>query len=157
MAVQTFDLLAISGSLRLNSSNTILLDIIRNMLPSNIKMKTYDGLGSLPHFNDSADLPASVIHFHKLLEEADVVLICSPEYAFGIPGSLKNALDWTVGTGNLVDKPVSLITASSSGDKAHAALLLTLTALSAKIIYNGTLLIPFIRAKIRDNKYSKGT
>lgn len=65
-----------------------------------------------------------------------------------VPGSLKNALDWTVSSGDFVDKPVALITAATSGDKAHASLLLTLSALSAKLSVETNLLISFIRAKI---------
>ena len=78
----------------------------------------------------------------------DGVLICSPEYAFGVPGSLKNALDWTVSSGEFVQKPLALITAATGGDKAHAALLQTFTALSAKMVENGSLLLPFIRSKM---------
>jgi chromate reductase len=78
----------------------------------------------------------------------DAVLICTPEYAFGVPGTLKNALDWTVSSGELVNKPLALITASTGGDKAHAAFLQIFTALSAKIPEDGALLIPFIRSKI---------
>lgn len=75
-------------------------------------------------------------------------MICTPEYAFGVPGQLKNMLDWMVSSSLLVDKPMALITASSVGTHAHAAILLTLGALSAKVIDGATLLIPFIRSKI---------
>jgi NAD(P)H-dependent FMN reductase len=108
----------------------------------------YDGIGSLPHFNDSKEPAQEVIGFRKLLAEADGVLICTPEYAFGVPGVLKNALDWTVSSGELANKPVSVITAATSGEKAHASLLLTLTALSAQVKAECTLLISFIRSKI---------
>jgi NAD(P)H-dependent FMN reductase len=60
----------------------------------------------------------------------------------------KNALDWTVSSGDFVDKPVGVITASTVGDKAHASLLLTLSAISAKLSEETSLLIPFIRSKI---------
>jgi NAD(P)H-dependent FMN reductase len=66
-----------------------------------------------------------------------------------VPGSLKNALDWTVRTGDFVNKPVALVTASSAGDKAHASLLLqTLTAISADIAEGRILLISFVRSKL---------
>jgi chromate reductase len=73
-----------------------------------------------------------------------------PEYAFGIPGSLKNALDWTVSSGELTNKPVTVITASLSGEKAHASLLQVFTALSSKVDERATLLISFIRAKLNE-------
>lgn len=77
-------------------------------------------------------------------------MICSPEYAFGVPGALKNAIDWTVRSGELVNKPLALITAASGGDKAHAAWLQIFSALSADIPNKGALLIPFIRTKFNE-------
>jgi len=142
--------LGISGSLRATSSNNILMKIVAGMMPENVDFKIYEGLANLPHFNDSTILPPAVEHFHALLKESDAVFICTPEYAFGVPGSLKNALDWTVGTGDFVNKPVALVTASSVGDKGHASLLYTLTAISADIVEGGTLLVSFIRSKLND-------
>ena len=120
------------------------------MMPEHVDFKIYEGLGDLPHFNDSAIIPPAVEAFHALLKESDGVFICTPEYAFGVPGSLKNALDWTVGTSNFVNKPVALVTASSAGDKGHASLLHTLTAISADIVKGGTLLVSFVRSKLND-------
>lgn len=82
-----------------------------------------------------------------LIKNASGIIICTPEYAFGVPGQLKNMLDWMVSSGSLVDKPVALVTASSVGSHAHAALLLTLGALSAKVIDGATLLIPLSGVK----------
>src|SRR4051794_18582338 len=81
----------------------------------------------------------------------------SPEYAFGVPGSLKNALDWTVSSGEITYKPVALITAASVGKNAHSALLLTLSALTAKVAEEATLVIPFIRAKLDETGAIKDT
>jgi chromate reductase len=92
-----------------------------------------------------------VINWRKQLKNADAVLICTPEYAFGVPGSLKNALDWTVSSGEFVDKPVALVTASSVGTNAHASLLLTLGAISAKVADDAALLIPFVRTKVNSD------
>jgi chromate reductase, NAD(P)H dehydrogenase (quinone) len=142
--------LGISGSLRATSSNNTVMRIVAGMMPENVDFKIYEGLSGLPHFNDSTIIPAAVKDFHAILKEADAVFICTPEYAFGVPGSLKNALDWTVGTGDFVNKPVALVTASSAGDKGHASLLHTLTAISADIVEGGTLLISFIRSKLND-------
>jgi len=93
----------------------------------------------------------SVIHLRGLLRAADGVLICTPEYAFGAPGSLKNALDWTVSTGDLNEKPVAALSASplyAGGDKAHASLLLTLTALGVVVPDGATLSIPGVKGKL---------
>ncbi len=118
------------------------------MAPDGVSIEVYSGVGTLPHFNDSQDIPEAVLRFRDKVENADAVLICTPEYAFGVPGSLKNALDWTVSSGEFIEKPVGLITASSQGEKGHAALLLTLTAISSKIIGEACVLISFVRSKL---------
>jgi NAD(P)H-dependent FMN reductase len=141
-------ILAISGSLRVNSANTQLLKIISGYATDELEIKLYEGLGDLPHFNDAEKPPPAVLDLNTQIAEADGVLICTPEYAFGIPGVLKNALDWTVGLGSFDKKPVGVITAALAGDKAHASILLVLTALSADVAEGATLLIPFIRSKM---------
>lgn len=141
-------ILAIPGSLRPNSSSHALLKVLISLAPPDVSITVYDGLAQLPHFDDRNPAPALVVNFQAQLKAADGVLICTPEYAFGVPGSLKNALDWTVSSGDFMDKPVALITASSGGEYGHASLLLTLKAISSKIVEGGTLLIPFIRSKI---------
>lgn len=148
------NILAISGSLRPDSSNTHILELLGTWMPATINYRIYQGMGQLPHFSPSAadaPSPLPVQDLYAQLNQADAVIICTPEYAFGVPGSLKNLLDWTVGTGNLVDKPVAIITASSVGEHAHASLLTTIGVLSAKVVEGGTLLIPFIRAKMNSS------
>lgn len=120
------------------------------MAPTELEIEIFPSVGDLPHFNDPKEIPESVINFRNKIRLANALLICTPEYAFGVPGALKNALDWTVGSGEFVGKPVSLITASSQGEKGHAALLLILTALSAKVIDEASLLISFVRSKLDD-------
>lgn len=150
-------ILAISGSLRAISTNAALVRVIASLAPENMEMTIYDGLGDIPHFNpdiDGDNSPPSVQNLRQLLQVADGVLICTPEYAFGVPGVLKNALDWTVSTGEFSGKPVATISASSlwgGGDKAHASLLLTLTALGARGSADGKLMIPTIGKKLNAN------
>jgi chromate reductase len=141
---------AICGSLRENSSNNILIRFLSTLLPPGVSYSIYHGLGTLPHFNDSEDGGKEVEEFRKEIAAADGIIICSPEYAFGVPGSLKNAIDWTVGSGSFVDKPLVLITAATGGEKAHVALLNILTAVSAKVPEDGALLVPFIRSKLNE-------
>ena len=121
-------------------------------MPAWISFSIYDGLGSIPHFDDSADIPPEVMDLRKQLVDAGGIFICTPEYAFGVPGTLKNALDWTVGSGEFDGKPVALITASTGGEKAHASLLLTLKAINAHVDEGATLLISFIRSKLNEKK-----
>ena len=150
-------ILAISGSLRASSTNTILVRAIARLAPEDIEITLYEGLADLPHFTpdlDGDDPPASVRSLRKLLQTADGVLICTPEYAFGVPGTLKNALDWTVSSGEISGKPVAVISASplwTGGDKAHASLLLTLTALGANVPAEGKLMLPTVGKKLNAN------
>ena len=73
---------------------------------------------------------------------ADGILISSPEYAHGIPGSLKNPLDWLVGSVEFPDKPVALIKTSARAVHAHAQLVEVLTTMSARLVDNASLLNP---------------
>jgi chromate reductase len=145
-------ILAIPGSLRERSSSNVVMYAAAHLLPENVKIEFYEGVSTLPHFNDSDEVPESITNLRSRLAEADGILICTPEYAFGVPGSLKNALDWTVGSGELTNKPVAVVTAASGGDKAHAALLLILSALSSNVNSEATLLIPFIRTKVKNGE-----
>jgi NAD(P)H-dependent FMN reductase len=144
-------ILAISGSLRQGSSNHAILTYLSSIVPADVKYTIYNDLALIPAFDPGLDTdtpPASVIELRRLLAEADGLVICTPEYAFGVPGSLKNMLDWLVSSSTLVDKPVALITASLGGEYAHASILLTLGALTAKLSDDTSLLIRFVRSKI---------
>jgi NAD(P)H-dependent FMN reductase len=106
------------------------------VLPERIELTLFIGLGDIPAFNpDIADdaAPASVMAFRSQVAAANGVLFSSPEYAHGVPGSLKNALDWLVGSGEFVDKPVALLSARRAAF-AHASLTETLLVMSAKIV-----------------------
>ncbi|OPA73766.1 flavoprotein [Paenibacillus selenitireducens] len=147
-------ILAISGSLRQQSSNTALMNAMIALAPENMKFSVYNGLGELPHFNpdhDTDEGASEVRELRKQINEADGVLICTPEYGNGVPGVLKNALDWLVSSGEFINKPTAVISASPTpmgGDKAHASLLLTLNMINAVIVEGGTLIIPHITLKM---------
>jgi chromate reductase len=147
----TKNIFAISGSLRAGSSNHNILRFLAKLAPPEINFTIYDSLAQIPPFDpglDDESPPDAVFEFRSFIAHADAIIICTPEYAYGVPGQLKNALDWTVSSGSLVDKPLALITASTGGENAHAALLLILGALSAHVLEDAALLIPFIRAKM---------
>jgi chromate reductase len=138
-------IIAISGSLRSQSSNTIILKAAAMLAPNDVSISLYEGLGMLPHFNpelEGTEGPA-VLDFRRRIRESDGVVISSPEYAHGVPGTLKNALDWIVGTGELVDKPVALINASPSSTYAFASLTETITVMSARVVKNACVTLPF--------------
>lgn len=145
------NILAIPGSLRSGSSNHNILRFLGGLTPADVHYSIYNRLAAIPPFDlglDHEHPPEAVSELRSFINNASGVVICTPEYAFGVPGQLKNMLDWMVSSSSLVEKPVALITASSVGSHAHAALLLTLGALSAKVIDNATLLVPFIRSKM---------
>lgn len=147
-------ILAISGSLRAESFNTTILRTVQKMMDAKAELTFYNGYDALPHFNPDLDTdpaPEAVTFFRNLLKEANGVVVCTPEYAFGLPGSLKNALDWTVSSGEFNEKPVAVISASplpSGGEKAMAALLLVFSALGVHIAEGATLSIPGIKVKM---------
>ena len=138
-------IIAISGSLRSHSSNTTILKAAAMLAPGDVSISLYEGLGMLPHFNpdlEETEDPAA-LDFRRRIRESAGVLISSPEYAHGVPGTLKNALDWIVGTGELVDKPVALINASPSSTYAYDSLSETITVMSARLVKNACVTLPF--------------
>ncbi|KAA5535066.1 NAD(P)H-dependent oxidoreductase [Taibaiella lutea] len=144
--------LAISGSTRTNSSNERLIKKIAALAIADIELTLFESISELPHFNPDLDntdkLPSAVIAFRQQIAAADGILICTPEYVFTLPGSLKNALEWCVSTTLFSQKPAGLITASASGEKGHEALQLVMKTIEAK--FNGAtlLLIKGIKSKI---------
>lgn len=146
-------ILAVSGSLRRQSSNTAILKTLVALAPAGVNIYLYDGIGNLPFFNPETEHEAfaAVADWRTHVQEADGVIICTPEYAFGMPGVLKNALDWLVGSGELNRKPVAAISASplpTGGDKALFSLENTLTALGTLKSENTLVKIPFILKKL---------
>jgi NAD(P)H-dependent FMN reductase len=142
-----YTILAISGSLRAQSSNTEVLHAAALLAPSDLVISFFDELGSLPHFNPDLDdmgatLPAPVRAFRARVAVADALLICSPEYAHGVPGSLKNALDWLVSGSEIPYKPVALLNASPRSRHAQAALAETLRTMSTVLAPSAPVDIP---------------
>lgn len=129
-------LLAVSGSLRQVSSNTSLLQAAIALSPANVEMKLYGRLGDLPHFNPDLESnePQVVTDWRSHIAWADGLIICSPEYAHGVPGVLKNALDWLVSGSEFINKPVALFNASSRAVHAPAALTEIITTMAGKIV-----------------------
>ena len=137
--------LAISGSLRAASSNGALVAAVAALAGGTATVSIYRGLGEVPPFNpdcDEEDPAGPVAGFRSALRACDALLISSPEYAHGVPGVLKNALDWVVGSGELIDKPVASINASPRATHAQASLIETLTVMSAKIVVEASIALP---------------
>jgi chromate reductase, NAD(P)H dehydrogenase (quinone) len=141
-------ILAISGSLRSTSSNTAVLRAAQILAPPGVDIMLYPNLGALPHFNPDLDgdtPPQSVLELRAEVGLADGLLISSPEYAHGVPGCLKNALDWLVASVEFPGKAVALLDTSSRATHARAQLTEILTTMSARLIPEAsvTIALPF--------------
>ena len=146
--------LAISGSLRASSSNTTLLRAARRVAPAGVSVQLYEGLGLLPHFNPDLDVapwPAPVTDLRARIAAADALVICSPEYARGVAGAMKNALDWLVSVEDFAGKPVALFNASPRATHALAALRLTLETMAARVIDGAALTVPLLSAPMSED------
>jgi chromate reductase, NAD(P)H dehydrogenase (quinone) len=140
-------ILGISGSLRSASSNTRLLQACADLAPAGVQVQLYDGVGRLPHFNADLDTetpPPEVVAFRAQVAAADAIIISSPEYARGVPGSLKNALDWLVGSADVVEKPVALLNGSPRASYSQESLAITLRTISANLITDTPYLAPVL-------------
>ncbi len=145
--MQQMKIIGISGSLRAGSSNTAVLRAAARLAPAGVEIVLFDGIAGLPFFNpdlDNDQAPSAVTAFRALIGSADGVLISSPEYARGVAGVLKNALDWLVGSFEFPDKPVGLINTSPRATHALAALTLTLETMSARLVPDACITLPLL-------------
>ena len=143
-------LLTIAGSLREGSSNAALLEAVALVAPAHVLVTPYTRIADLPAFNpdveeSSAELPPAVAHWRAALGSVDAVLFSSPEYAHGIPGALKNALDWAVGGSEIIGKSVGVLSASAASQVAHPQLVEVLTVMSAIVVPDATLVLDIPR------------
>jgi len=147
-------ILALSGSLREHSLNTIFLRAASRLAPEGINIIFYNALNEIPLFNPDIegenfdkDTPAAVKHFRDQLHGVDGVMIASPEYAHGVSGVMKNALDWLVGTGEFVDLPIALVNVSPRATIAYSALHETICVMGGIIVPEASPTIPLIEKK----------
>jgi len=148
------NILAIIGSASKNSSNLKLVQRIAALTQDYFEIIIFDRLSSLPHFDPELSVgntPQIISDFRQLIQESNGVIICTPEYVFSIPGSLKNAIEWCVATTVFSRKPVGLITASASGEKGHEELKLIMRTIEALFTEDTTLLIKGIKGKITES------
>ena len=140
-------ILAISGSLRALSFNTAALQAAVALAPAGLEIVLFTGLGSLPHFNpdlDTDEPPEIVKALRRDVGLSDGLLIASPEYAHGVPGAFKNALDWLVSSVEFPGKPVALINTSQRAIHAQAHLREILTTMSARLIDLASITLPLM-------------
>ena len=151
-------LLLFSGSLRLGSYSTAIVNTLENMAKEGV----VQDISLLPFFNPDLDIhtleednsPQEVVTFRNRVREADVFVICTPEYAHQMPGVLKNALDWLVSSDAIVAKPTVVISSSTSamgGDKAHAQLVALLKIISQNVLEDASLIVSRVNKKIDED------
>lgn len=133
-------ILAICGRLQAKSRNLALLSAATTLVPAGVELVLFDGLRELPHFNpdiEAESVPAGVRRWRQALADTDAVLIASPEYGFSLPGVMKNAIDWVIGSGELEGKVVAITAAvpgPERGRRGLQALRDTLSAVRATIV-----------------------
>lgn len=136
--------LAVSGSLRLSSSNTTLLRALP-LVAEEIEFDFASPLDRLPFFNPDVEeiaLPPAAGLWREEVRDHHALVICSPEYAHGVPGMLKNALDWLVGGVEIHGKPIAVINTSLPATFAHASLVETLTVIGGRVIPEASVAVP---------------
>jgi NAD(P)H-dependent FMN reductase len=145
--------LLVCGSTRAASTNRAALLTARAVAPDGIACALFDRLAELPHFNpddEEKSLPPLVRELRRAIGDADAVLFSTPEYAGTLPGSFKNLLDWTVGGGEMNEKPCAWINAAPAGrgDGAAATLGTVLGYLGARVISEGCIAAPIGRDQV---------
>ncbi len=129
-------LLGVSGSLRAQSTNSVLLAAAKLAAPAEVDFRIAEHIDALPHFNPDID-PNSieeVSHWAALVKSADGLVISTPEYAGGYPGVLKNAFDWLVQTDAHIKKPFMLLNASGRSRLAQDTFSKVLTTMSGLLV-----------------------
>ena len=128
--------------------NTAVLLAAKHLAPEGVVIELFDGIGRLPFFNSDLEtpeqLPGAVSAFRRTIGAADGLLMSSPEYARGVSGVMKNALDWLVGSSEFPGKPVALINTSPRASHALAALTLTLETMSATMVRDASITLPLL-------------
>ena len=152
-------ILAISGSLRAGSHNTDLLQAAAAVAPDGIDIELYSGLKEIPPYDADDDVPdeqpPAVRRLKDALDEADAILIATPEYNSSIPGVLKNALDWAsrpLAESPVRNKPAAVLSSSTGmfgGVWAAAETRKVLGALGARALED-TVAVPKAHERLAD-------
>ncbi|MEG3146208.1 NADPH-dependent FMN reductase [Sphingomonas sp. RT2P30] len=136
-------IVAVSGSLRRQSVNMALLLEIAARAPAGVAVEIVS-LEALPLFNPDLepDQPHAVAAFRRRIAAADALIIASPEYAHGVSGVIKNALDWLVSCEDFAGKPVAVLNAAPRAHHADAALREILSTMAAQIVEEASISVP---------------
>jgi chromate reductase, NAD(P)H dehydrogenase (quinone) len=158
---ETVRVVGISGSLRRASFSTSLLKVLAEKAAPAIDLQVVT-LENIPLYNEDLDQKPevpSVAAFRKLIAESDGVLITTPEYNHGVPGVLKNALDWAsrpVFESCFKGKPVSIISSSKAftgGVRAQYQLREALISMHAHLVMGPEVVVGGVHTKLAEDVY----
>ena len=162
---QTVRVVGISGSLRRASFSTSLLKVLAEKAAPAIEIQVVT-LEDIPLYNEDLDqapeIP-SVAAFKKLIAESDGVLITTPEYNHGVPGVLKNALDWAsrpVFESCFKNKPVTIFSSSKAftgGVRAQYQLREALISMQAHLVMGPEVVVGGVHTKLAEDVYQDVT
>ena len=141
------ELLAVSGSLRLGSSNRMLLEAAAARAPPALALRMSAHRAGLPPVNpdlDGTEPPPAVVQWRAAVDDAEGLLLSTPEYAHGLPGAFKNGLDWLVSHPPVLGKPIAIWQVSARGEHAHASLVEILTTMSTVIVLEAAVTLPLL-------------
>jgi chromate reductase len=144
----TIHILALCGSQRTRSLSAGLLRACRTLAPAGVRVDIFEQHKQFPLFNPELDLPDGVRALQDAITAADAIVIASPEYAHGVSGTIKNALDWVVSHPPFAGKPVGVLNPSYQSHHADEALKETLRTMSAVLVPEACIRIPVIGAGI---------
>ncbi len=156
----TFRLLGISGSLRRGSFSTAVLETLSAEVAATARTDFAD-IGALPHYDqdlDGAAAPEAVTRLRRQIDEADGLVVVSSEFNYGIPGVLKNAIDWAsrpAFASPLKGKPVLIVTSSpafTGGVRAQQQLREVFSATLARPVPTPEVVIAQVHTKIADGR-----
>ncbi len=149
-ATEMKKIFVINGSASANSSNRKIIDYFADLTKGIFDVVIFNDLKTLPHFDPELSVvntPKAILDLRNSIQNADGILICTPEYVFSIPSGLKNAIEWCISTNIFSDKPAGLITASANGEKGHEELQLIMKTVMTSFIPETTLLIQGVKGK----------
>ncbi len=139
-------ILAISGSLRKSSINAAFCRAAVRLTPPDVQVQVYTGLGDVTWYNQDLEVspPPAVRALRAAVHAAQALIIASPEYAHGISGVMKNALDWLVSDEAAVGKPIALVNTSGRAHHAYDALREVLTTMSTDVVPSASVTLPLL-------------
>jgi NAD(P)H-dependent FMN reductase len=150
--METIKVLAICGSLRTASINRALLQAAIRLSPATMRIVMYQEIGLLPLFNPDLEhcVPTEVVSLRTQVAQSQALLIASPEYAHGVTGVIKNALDWLVSFKAFANKPVAILNASPRAHHADEALREILKTMSANLIEKASVSISLLGSNLSE-------